>query len=253
MLEESLSRLEQRKERQQIVTPHSGGDIDWSELSGVNDSDGDVSVWSEQSPYGNVKRIHELRRVPGEVNVYAVKAKARMNSARNLCNSGQSEYCQSAYNDRRNKRCEIVTDWGSGSNVSSEDIAPKNDIDDGTRVTFGGGITNDTIGADYSISQSANTLADTSDTSSGRVSHQIELRPSITASRTTIEYESYSVGESVGFCDTMDGKHVVNVTVNPAWDRHTSPSQYPPYWAPGVSSEGEEVVDSLGYYCGRPQ
>lgn len=253
MAEESLARLERRKSRQQASTASSSEDIGWDELSGVNDSDGDVSFWSKQPPYGNVKRIHELRKVPGEVSVYGVKAKARMNSARNLCNSGQSDYCQPAYNDRRNKRCEIVTDWGSGSNVSSEDLAPKNHIDDGTRVTFGGGITNDTIGADYSISQSANTLADTSDTSTGRVSHKIELRPSTTASKTTIEYESYSVGESRGAYDTGNGKTVVNITVNPAWDRHASPSQYYPYWATAISSKGEEVVDSLGYYCGQPQ
>lgn len=253
MAEESLARLERRKSRQQVSTASSSEDIGWDELSGVDDSDGDVSFWSKQPPYGNVKRIHELRKVPGEVSVYGVKAKARMNSARNLCNSGQSDYCQTGYNDRRNKRCEIVTDWGNGSNVNSEDLAPKNHIDDGTRVTFGGGITNDTIGVDYSISQSANTLADTSDTSTGRVSHKIELRPSTTASKTTIEYESYSVGESRGACDTRNGKTVVNITVNPAWDRHMSPSQAPPYWAPLVSSKGEEVVDSLGYWCGRPR
>lgn len=246
LLAETIDRQETAEKRahQTLPTPE-GADFDFEELRRASGSGSDVSIWSEQPPYGNVKRIHEVRLMPGD-DQYAVRAQARMNSGHNLCgNRGRDEYCVSG-DERRNRSCEIAVDWGSGSNISGGDVAPRNEIEDGTRVTFGGEVTNDSIGASYSYEESANRLVDTSDTSTGIAAHKISLRPRTKAGRSVAHFESYSAGRRSGTCRC--GKDVVEITVDPSWARPIRPLRTWPYWG---SSGGSTVTDTLEHYCGR--
>ncbi|WP_290812647.1 hypothetical protein [Halovivax sp.] len=243
LLEETITKLENRDRRS--VT-NSGADHDFDELQRLGGGS-DVSIWSEQAHYGNVKRMHEVRSIPGESDQYAVRAGAKMNSGYNLCkNRNNDEYCTTGRPEYRNRNCEIEVDWGDGRNVGADDVAPQNEIADGTTVTFGGAVTNDSVGANYSYSESANTLAETSDTSTGIAAHRVRLKPATVAGRTIAQFQSYSAGERAGSC--FGGKKIVEITVDPTWDRPVRPYRLLPYW--NRTPRGTVVKDTLGHYCG---
>lgn len=248
MLSETLDKQSRMKQSQVTSSNTNDFDYDWDDLRHLPGNGVDVSLWSEQPHYGNIKRMHEVRGIPDESDQYAVRAEVKMNSGYNLCNNrDDSDYCRTASAEYRNRNCEIEVDWGSGSNIGAGDVAPQNEIDDGTQVTFGGSITDSSIGANYSISESANTLEETSDTSTGVAAHYVSLRPTTSAGRTIAQFQSYSTGEVEGDCTC--GKDIVDVTVSPRWDKPLRPYRSPPYWNRNPD-EADDVTDTLATYCG---
>ena len=243
LLEETVTKLEIRDRRS--VTSEDA-DYNFAELRQLGDGS-DVSIWSEQPPYGNIKRMHEVRQFPNEMDQYAVRAEVKMGSGYNLCdNRGDSDYCRTFRAEYRNRNCEIEVDWGAGNNIGANDVAPQNEIEDGTRISFGGSITNESVGADYSYSESANTLEETSDTRTGVAGHRVSLRPTTKAGRTIAQFQSYSAGKKAGDC--VCGKEVVDITVDPTWDRPVRPYRSRPYW--NRTPRGTAVTDTLEHYCG---